>query len=239
MLRHSLSVVRIVPFLAVICSLPGLADDRVDFFNLANELNPPIKARGAAADEINQVNFTDEANVVARFDVVERSAEPGIAVSRGSDPAPKPESVGSETAPDRHFGCLTCRPCPCVYGDVEFLFLQEVSRFRTQPIAVDWISGTTLQSTSDLSSGDVPGLQITFGMRLCDCRAIEFGYFGLFRNGGSTVFQNSNPNAEVTFPTGPVGNVFLNMDRVESDYSSYLNSFELNFPCCCGCCCAA
>ena len=73
-------------------------------------------------------------------------------------------------------------------------------------------------------------------MRLCDCRSVEFSYLGLFRNGGSAVFQNTNPNAEVTFPTGPVGNVFLNMDRVESDYSSYLNSFELNFPCCCCCC---
>jgi hypothetical protein len=135
------------------------------------------------------------------------------------------------------FGCLTCRPCPCVYGDVEAVFMQQTPRFRNQPILIDFLAGTPIVTTSDLNFADTPGVEATFGIRLCNCRAIEFGYFGLFRNGASVSFDKTDPNQIVTFPTGPVGNVFLNMDHVQTDYSSYLNSFEVNFPCCCGCCC--
>ncbi len=89
---------------------------------------------------------------------------------------------------------------------------------------------------SDLNFADSTGIEATFGLHLCNCRAVEFSYFGLFRNGASVSFDKTDPNMVVTFPTGPVGNVFLNMDHVQTDYTSYLNSFEVDFPCCCGCC---
>ena len=114
--------------------------------------------------------------------------------------------------------------------------MQQTPRFRNQPILVDFLNGTPLVSTSDLNLADTTGIEATFGLHLCNCRAVEFTYFGLFRNGASASFDKTDPNMVVTFPTGPVGNVFLNMDHVQTDYTSYLNSFEVNFPCCCGCC---
>jgi hypothetical protein len=144
---------------------------------------------------------------------------------------------GFAVAQDECFNRLCCCACPCVYGDVEALFLQEHPRFLNQPLLVDDITGTVLQTTSDLGSVNDPAVTATFGLRLCGGRAVEFTYFGLFRNGTSTAFANPDPaNIVMTFPTGPQGNVFLNMDGVQTSYSSYLNSFEVNFPCCCGCC---
>ena len=104
---------------------------------------------------------------------------------------------------------------------------------------VNNLNGAVLETTSGLGYVEDPGVRATFGIRTCCCRAIEFTYFSLFRNGTTSVYQNPDPaNIVVTFPTGPQGNVFLNMNRVQTDYSTYLNSFELNFPCCCGCCCS-
>ena len=133
---------------------------------------------------------------------------------------------------------LCCRACPCVYADVEAVFLKEEPRYRNQPLLINNLNGDVLQTTSGLGYVNDPGVRAMFGIRTCCCRAIEFTYFGLYHNGTSTVYQNPDPtNIVVTFPTGPQGNVFLNMNRVQTDYSTYLNSFELNFPCCCGCCC--
>lgn len=134
---------------------------------------------------------------------------------------------------------LCCNTCPCYYVDVEALVLKEEPHYRNQPLLVNNLNGNVLQTTSGLGYVDDPGVRVTFGIRTSCCRAIEFTYFSLFRNGTSSVYQNPDPaNIVVTFPTGPQGNVFLNMNRVQTDYSTYLNSFELNFPCCCGCCCS-
>ena len=170
----------------------------------------------------------------------------GEAVASDDAPAVGPSakaagspSCGGECGCDRLFGCLTCNPCPCLYADVEAVFMQQTPRFRNQPILVDFRQQRRqllVVSTSDLNLADTTGIEATFGLHLCNCRAVEFTYFGLFRNGASASFDKTDPNMVVTFPTGPVGNVFLNMDHVQTDYTSYLNSFEVNFPCCCGCC---
>ncbi len=155
----------------------------------------------------------------------------------GAAPAGTLSASGSACVQEGLADCLCCRACPCIYGDVEFLYFQERPRYRDQPLLIDDITGNVLQTTSDLGFVDDPGVRATFGLRMCGCRAVEFTYFGLFRNGTSSVFENPDPATIVmTFPTGPQGNVFLNMNRVQTDYSTYLNSFEVNFPCCCGCC---
>jgi hypothetical protein len=127
-------------------------------------------------------------------------------------------------------------PCPCVYVQVGALLLHQVPRFAGQPIVVDPNAGTTLLSTSDLDSFFNPGLQATVGIGLCGGRAVEFDYFGLFGGNASAVAIRPDANAFLTFPGNLAGNVFVDMDRVELDYSSQLHSFAVNFLCCCGCC---
>lgn len=127
-------------------------------------------------------------------------------------------------------------PCPCVYVQVGALLMQQVPRFNRQPIVVDPNTSTTFLSTSDLDSFFNPGLQATVGMRLCGGRALEFDYFGLFGGNASAVAVSPDSNAFLTFPDNLVGNVFVDMDRVEADYSSSIHSFAVNFLCCCGCC---
>ena len=77
-----------------------------------------------------------------------------------------------------------------------------------------------------------------FGMRLCNGLALEFTYFGLSRS-AVAVAEKPDATSYLIFPDNFAGNVFVNMDRAQTDYSSYVNSFELNFPCCCGCCTSA
>ena len=127
-------------------------------------------------------------------------------------------------------------PCPCVYVQVGALFMQQVPRFSNQPIVVDPNTSTTFLSTSDLNSNFNPGLQATVGMRLCGGRAVEFDYFGLYGGNASAVAVSPDPNAFLIFPDNLAGNVFVDMDRAQVDYSSALNSFAVNLPCCCGCC---
>ncbi len=109
-------------------------------------------------------------------------------------------------------------------------------RFTGQPIVVDPNTGTTFMSTSDLTNIFNPGLRATVGMRLCGSRALEFDYFGLFQGTASAVAVKPDPFAFLIFPDNFFGNVFVDMDRVEANYSSGLQSFAVSFPCCCGCC---
>ena len=118
---------------------------------------------------------------------------------------------------------------------MEALFLKPVPLYQNRPIVVDANTGATFLSTSDLDSGVEPGLRAMFGLRLCNGLAVEFSYFGLSQD-GFTLTERANDTSYLIFTNNFVGNVFVNMDRVQANYSSCLNSFELNFPCCCGCC---
>ena len=131
--------------------------------------------------------------------------------------------------------------CPCFYGQVEALFMKQDPQFARQPIIVTeppFGSGnpaTTLLSTSDLGFNFDPGLRTTVGKRLCGCWALEFEYFGIFDGTASAVAVR--PAGEtIAFPNGPFGNVFSDMNTVQVKYSSSVQSFAVNLPCCCGCC---
>jgi hypothetical protein len=173
---------------------------------------------------------------------VEQPSEAGV---RQAATAPAPDQQRS-TAPsitrsqdDGLDGCCppSCNdPCPSVYGQVEALFLKREPRFTRQPIVVDPNTGTTFLSTSDHDFNFDPGLRATVGVRPCGGRALEFSYFGLFQGNASAVAVKPDPNAFLIFPDNLFGNVFVDMDRVRVNYSSWLHSFEVNLPCCCGCC---
>lgn len=140
---------------------------------------------------------------------------------------------------DGHDGCelpFNNNPCPCVYARVEALFLKRDPRFSNQAIVVDDTTDTTLLSTSDLDYNYDPGLQATFGMRICDGRAIEFTYFGLFDGNANGSAASSGAGSSLILGDNLFGNVFIDMDLTRVRYSSWLHSFEVNLPCCCGCC---
>ncbi len=109
-------------------------------------------------------------------------------------------------------------------------------RLSRQPIVVDPNTSTTFLSTSNLNSNFNPGLRATVGVNLFEGRALEFEYFGLFEGNASAVAVKPDPGAFLTFPNNLAGNVFVDMERAQVNYSSSLQSFAVNLPCCCGCC---
>lgn len=127
-------------------------------------------------------------------------------------------------------------PCPCVYGMVEALFLQRHPQLNDQALVNDQTTNTTLLSTSNLNFNYNPGLRAMVGVGLCDGRALEFSYLGLFSGSANATVVQPNPNSFLTFQDNLVGNVFVNTERYDVEYSSWLNSFAANFACCCGCC---
>jgi len=145
-----------------------------------------------------------------------------------------PDEIGPRRRPECCFPGLSCRPCPCLYGEVEALFLERVPLYQNRPIVVDANTGATFVSTSDLDSGFEPGLRAMLGMRLCNGLAVEFGFLASSQD-GFTLTEKPSDTSYLIFSNNLAGNVFVNMDRVQANYSSSLNSFELNFPCCCGC----
>jgi hypothetical protein len=130
----------------------------------------------------------------------------------------------------------SCTPCPCFYFEVEGLFLARQSLFNHQSVVVDPNTGRSFLSTADVDLGFDPGLRVTAGMRLCGGLALEVSYFGLFGGNASASATQPNPSAFLTLGGNLVGNVFVDMSGVQMTDSSWVQSLEINLPCCCGCC---
>jgi hypothetical protein len=166
--------------------------------------------------------------------------KPVGAVSQPADhpeAAPLPEVYVPQTCAEQCCpSCFDCKACPRYYAEVEALLFVQVPQFTNRPIIVDGNTGATFLSTSDLNSGFDPGVRTTLGCRLCDAVGVEFTYFGLFQS-GSTYTVKPDISSYFIFPGNLAGNVFVNFNDVNTTYSSTLNSFELNFPCCWCCCC--
>jgi hypothetical protein len=210
---------------------------------MAQDAIQPAEPRVCQADlpahlEVVSAAQREDANQAGSGDHLQR-------VSSASDPmAPSPEQQRStdsiaKSPDDGHDGscCPSCNDaCPSAYVDIETLFMGREPRLARQPIVVDANTGATFLSTKDLDFNFDPGLRATVGMRLCDGLAVEFSYFGLFQGNASAVAVKPDSNAFLTFPDNLVGNVFVDIDRAQVNYSSWVNSFEVDFPCCCGCC---
>jgi hypothetical protein len=158
-----------------------------------------------------------------------------------ADGDPRHFALPDECDEDRCDECalhLGCHSCPCFYGAVEALLIDQVPLVQNRQLVVDANTGAAYQWSGDLDSGFEPGIRAMVGLRLCNCLTVEFGYFGLWESG---TFRTAQPDSTsyLIFPGNLAGNVFVNMGAVASSYSSYVNSFEMNFPCCCGCCCCS
>lgn len=127
-------------------------------------------------------------------------------------------------------------PCPCVYGMVEWLYLQRHPQLNNQSLVNDQTTNTTLLSTSNLDFNYDPGLRAMVGVGLCDGRALEFSYLGLFSGNADAVVAQPDAASFLTIQNNLVGNVFVNTERYDIAYSSWLNSFAANCACCSGCC---
>jgi hypothetical protein len=130
----------------------------------------------------------------------------------------------------------SCNSCPCFYVEVEALFLARQSLFNHQNVVVDPNTGRSFLSTADVDLGFDPGLRITAGMRICGGMALEVSYFGLFGGNASASATKPDPDAFLTLGGNLVGNVFVDMSGVQMTDSSWVQSIEINLPCCCGCC---
>jgi len=154
----------------------------------------------------------------------QQSAAPSIANSQGNSLC----------------GCCgplcSCNSCPCFYVDVEALFMLRTPLLNHQPIVTDPNTGRTFLSTSNLDAAFDPGLEVTVGMRICGGMALELSYFGLFGGNASAVAEKPDPTAFLTLGGNLVGNVFVDMNRVQVTDSTWVQGIELNLPCCCGCC---
>ncbi len=188
-----------------------------------------------AADDVAFVQAPSDRQLTEEANGTDNANEPACEPSDDEGQAAKPENIGPERRQDRCLRCLSCRACPCVYGEAEALFLERVPLYQNRPIVVDPNTGATFLSTSDFDSGIDPGFRAMFGVRLCNGLAVEFSYFRLSQS-GFTLTEKPDDTSYLIFSNNFAGNVFVNMDRVQADYSSCVNSFELNFPCCCRCC---
>ncbi len=188
-----------------------------------------------AADDVTLVKASTAADVAREACGGEDTGQPACESPEGEGLAPEPDDFRSEKRQDQCLPSLNCRACPRVYADVEALLLEQVPLSQNRPVVVDANTGRTFLLTSDLNSGFDPGLRATFGVRPCNGLALEFSYFGLFQS-GSALTEKPDASSYLIFPGNFAGNVFVNMNQVQTDYVSSVKSFELNLPWCCGCC---
>jgi hypothetical protein len=188
----------------------------------------------AISEELQQPNSIASASVeqteLAIAKVSATSEEPSAVAPKKSCE----ESCDASCAPSCGEG-ICCNMCPSVYGVVEGLFLKRTDGHPNRTILIDANTQETLVSSSDLDFDFAPGVRALFGVHLCDCWSVEFGYFGLFDSRASLEYVRPNQNVDVTLP-GPLGvasNVFHDGVRVRVDYLSRLQGAEVNFPCCC------
>ena len=114
------------------------------------------------------------------------------------------------------------------YGQVDALLWMQETRLNDQPIVVDANTGVTFLSTSDLDSNFAPGVQATVGKRLCNGKALEFSYLGLYPNGASATAISPDADAFLIFPGNFFGNVFVGMNGATANYATSLNGLTAN-----------
>jgi len=170
---------------------------------------------------------------------VEEPAEPGNLLQN--------DWFAGDGSGDKSDKDACCSPCPTCYGDVEALFLERTNSSNDQPMIVNLRGpedavlpidqAPTVLSTNDLDFDFEPGVRVLIGHRLHNGWAIEGSYLGLFDADTSLCLSAPSESTIYTFPGGlGAANVFGDVDRIWTDYSSSLHSAEANLVHCCGCC---
>lgn len=131
--------------------------------------------------------------------------------------------------------CGTCA-CPSVYGGAEYLYLNRAGGPANVPLLVDGGTGDTLLSTNQLDFDHLSGARAWFGMRCGNWGGVEFGYMSFFDAGAGAVRTSADyPGVDLSLPgdLGPGSNVFFGLDLLDVNYTSDLDSYEINFVSCC------
>ena len=143
-------------------------------------------------------------------------------------------------------GCVqpSCNYCCCLprfYGQAEAVFLHRDNRAVDRQVVLNTgkpVGSNTLVMTRDFDFDFEPGIRLLLGYQINECCALEFSYLGGL-NWGSRIHVSGSDNLAIPGDLGLSSNDFYNADEMQVDYSSNLNSFELNCvkTCCCCCCC--
>ncbi|MFO0902863.1 MAG: BBP7 family outer membrane beta-barrel protein [Pirellulales bacterium] len=148
-------------------------------------------------------------------------------------PTPGPAVLSATEEP---YDVPCCTLCSCVYGSVEFLYLHRAAASGATSLIEDANSGAPLLTGDALSFGYQPGMRALVGLRGSDLGGVEFGYFGYFDHSATTSVSAADyPGATLALPgaLGGASNVFFGLTDAAFDYSSAINSYEINWTCCC------
>ncbi len=158
MLKHRLLAVAIFTLVGTVAARPVIAGGDANSASYTISVTPD-----AASLQQSDAYFAAGDAVAAGADLPHADAAVSTLYAAGeavaSDDAPAGSSTvkaaGSAASPapcgecgrESLFGCLNCNPCPCIYADVEAVFMQQTPRFRNQPILLDFLNGAPLVST--------------------------------------------------------------------------------------------
>ncbi len=124
--------------------------------------------------------------------------------------------------------CPKCRRC--VYAFADALFISRNTNINDQVLVFNTVTTATVLTTGDLQFSSNSGFRAMAGIELskCQCTALEFEYLGLnditARAGAVGVNNLAIPGA-----LGLASLDFFNADQITVDYSSNLNSGEMNY----------
>ncbi len=129
-------------------------------------------------------------------------------------------------------GCCCCGPR--FYAQAEALFFTRDSRLNDVPVVIqvtdeaNAFPGATLLTLGAVGGNNSdPGLRLTFGWFVDDCRAWEVTYFGLWDLGGAATVNGPN-NLAIPGDLGLASLDFFAADTITLTYNSRLNNAELN-----------
>jgi len=246
-----MNILRSVTALAAVACLSSAAFAELAFHGEAVPTQEPI----LSIISLSSADFAEEAAKTAGI-----SAESVVPIKNASfsmssmeDPEQAPGIEESLQTDEAIAGCeAECGGCGCApincccylptfYGYVETVFLHRDNRVTRQQLVYDTglaPGSNTLVSTRDFDFDFEPGIRVLFGWQVNECCAIEFGYLGGL-NWASRIHVHGSNNLAIPGDLGLASNDFYNADEMRLDYSSNLNSYELNFvkTCCCCCCC--
>lgn len=125
-----------------------------------------------------------------------------------------------------------CDEAPLIYGFADALFLARDNRTsNTTAILVQGEGGpaigTPLQNSGDARFNMEPGVSAMFGIHVDECRAWEFGYFGVFDWDASSAVTNGNSLA-IPGDLGLASLDYFASDRIALTYNSRLHNAEIN-----------
>jgi hypothetical protein len=165
------------------------------------------------------------------------SAGPGLAADSADDLHVYYEPVETSACSGHHAACsYCCRPCGTLYAQVDGLVMDRTNGRSDRAIVLDGsqLPNEVLLTVEDLDFDFTGGVRALVGIPLDECKALEFGYFGLFDSNATAVVAGDD-NLTIPGRLGRKSNDFLSADIMRVGYDSNIHSAEINCVKCCWC----